>query len=232
MLGRMLKAILLPRFQKVLVVSAMLGVVLFGTGCISQKPLPYSAVPAKLRETGPQLSILPIEDRRAAKDDMDRVLAIPQCVEVVLAQEMEGVGMFQKVSRQTSPPQSGYTLRVALDRLQWEVPNYDRILGTTLGVSIATGGLGGLIYGSTGTEVLGHASMEMVLTSGDAVLLNKKYVGLAKEEKAKMNSDTPATYREVAAKAVADAISQFKADLLALETGGTPVKADASVSLR
>ena len=201
--------------------------VLVGSGCISQKPLPYAAIPKNLTPNGPALTIVPVEDRRGAQSDLDKVAKIPECVEEVLASEMEGLGMFQSVARGSASSESTYTMAVGLDRLEWEIPNHDRMVGTAMGISFLTGGIGGLIYGSTDAEVLGHASLTMQLRSGAAVILDKNYSGTAKETEAKMNSDTPGTGREIAAKALAKVIADLKADLLAIQQEGKMLKLTA-----
>ena len=219
------------RFRRVAGSTVLTFLVLVGSGCISQKPLPYAAIQKNLAPSGPALTILPVEDRRGAQGDLsaeersstlgdlDKVAKIPECVEEVLATEMEGLGMFQSVSRRSASSGSDYTLAVGLDRLEWEVPNHDRMVGTAMGISLLTGGIGGLIYGSTDAEVLGHATLTMQLRSGEMVILDKNYSGTAKETKAKMNSDTPGTGREMAAKALAVVMGQLKTDLLTIQQG-------------
>ena len=202
----------------------LVGLVFLSSGCISQKPLPYAVIPENLAASGPALTIVPVVDKRGVTNELDSVLRIPECVEEVLASEMEGLGMFQSVARTSASGatgESGYRLAVTLDRLEWEIPGHDRIVGTAFGLSLATGGIGGLIYGSTGTEVLGHAALTVRLTSEGRVILEKSYTGTAQEKKAKMKSDTPATGRELAAKAVASAIGQLKADLVATQSEAT-----------
>lgn len=204
-------------FLPVQKLSAVVLLLFVSSGCVSQKPLPYGAVPKKMAPSGPALTVLPIEDKRTAKDDLDKMLKIPECVEVVLAQEMEGAGYFRSVNTAADGGATGYTLRVTLEDLRWEVPKYDALVGKTFGISLATGGLGGLIYASTDTPVLGHAALTMVLASSEGEVLNKRYVGAVQEERAKLSCDTPTTRREMAAKAVAEAIRQFKADLAGVE---------------
>jgi hypothetical protein len=207
----MAKSLLLS--GKILAVTILL---LVTSGCLSQKPLPYAAVSRNVVPTGPRLQVLPVEDKRLAKDELDKLLEIPKCVEQALVAEMEGVGLFQSVAN-GSPGGTGYTLRVVLEDFRWEVPKYDALVGKAFGISIATGGLGGLIYGSTDTPVLGHTTMLVVLSSPQSELINKRYVGRVEEERAKLNCDTASTRREMAAKGLADAIRQFKADVLQVE---------------
>ena len=64
----------------------------------------------------------------------------------------------------------------------------------------------------------------MQLKSGGSLVLDKSYSGTVKETKAKMNSDTPGTGREIAAKALAKVIADLKADLLTIQQEGKALK--------
>jgi hypothetical protein len=184
-----------------------------GVGCVSQKPLPYSyKSPQPVPVSGPKLIIDEVNDQRS-KDNMDKALKLPASVEEVVLKEMEGAGIFHEVVRKSNSDPEVYILKPTLTELRWEVPSYDRKVGTAMGLSIATGGIGGLIYGSTGTEVLGHSSMRFILLRGEKQVLNKEYKATATEKKSKLSCDTPDTYREMAAKALQQIMQEFKEDL-------------------
>lgn len=204
-----------------LVVFAALGFV----GCASQKPLPFPhSTPRAAVSTGPVLALSPTQDQRATKDNMDKVLALPSCIDPVLLKELGEAGFFREVEVKKSTTSDGggggsdYSVQGTLTELAWEVPNYEKKVGTAAAVSFLTGGVGGVIYGSTGTDVNGRAKVHFKVSRkglSDPVL-DKDYSGSVTERKAKFSCDTPSTYREIAAKALRKVIDQFKADLESL----------------
>jgi hypothetical protein len=198
-------------------IPAILVLVTATTGCVTPKPLPYHFAEAKPAPGhGPELALAPAKNARMAKDKMDEVLELPTCLDSVMVKELEGSGLFRKVSLNTNGIASAeYVLEPSLLELRWEVPDYGKIVGTTFAVSVLTGGLGGIGYGATGTDVLGHASLRVKLTEGQSktVILDREYRATAKDNRAKLSCDTPNTYREMAAAALKDVIGQLKEDL-------------------
>lgn len=147
---------------------------------------------------------------------MDKALKLPDCLNPVVVKELDGSGLFSSVELNTNEaPKTGYLLTCKINELRWEVPNYDHLLDTVGVVSFLTGGVGGVIYGSTDTDVLGHAEIRFSLTNLDSgeMLLNRDYAATITEKKAKLRCDTPATYREVAAKSFQTTIAAFEKDL-------------------
>ena len=185
-------------------------------GCVSRMPIPYDySATQPPRAHAPALTVHTI-DLRTAKSDLDKVIHIPDGVTEVLTNELSRLGLFTQVRHDGVNHSGNYHLRCELNDLRWEVPNYDKMLGTSLLVSVATGGIGGLAYGSTPTDILGHARVRFILKKGNEEFLNKEYIGTASERKAKLKSDTPKTYREMAAKALKSVLSQFTSDLTQL----------------
>ncbi|MBC8096103.1 MAG: hypothetical protein H7Y43_09845 [Akkermansiaceae bacterium] len=185
---------------------------------MSQKPLPYSySVPQPALAGGPVLAVCPALTTRAPKDNeiMDKCLALPACIDPVIVTELGGSGMFSTVGLQTEAlPGTAYVLRTTLADLRWEVPHYDRLVMNTFLFSLCTGGIGGLIYGSTDTEVLGHTAVHFTLSDPQGVLLlDRDYTGITAIRKTKLSCDTPVTRREVAAGAFKSAFDKFKDDL-------------------
>ncbi len=199
----------------------LLLVVLAGSGCITQKPLPFAhSPPAVAPANAPALSVLPTKHERPEKDNMDKVLALPACMDPVLVTELERSGLFSCVRLETNgTPAAGYVVQGRLRDLRWEVPDYDAMLGTVFVVSFLTGGIGGVIYGSTSTDVFGHATVHFVVSDaqGTRVFLDRDYVATAKEKKSKFKCDTPGTYRLVAAKAYKEVLDRFKDDVRQLD---------------
>jgi hypothetical protein len=195
----------------------LLLVSLFGSGCVSQQPLPFAySTPVPASVGAPKLTVLPTQDERLKHDDMDKVLKLPECLDPVIVKELDDSGLFGSVELNTNEvPKTGYLLQCRINELRWEVPNYGRLVGTVGVVSVLTGGVGGVIYGSTDTDVLGHANVHFNLTNlqGNQMLLDRDYIATITEKKAKLNCDTPATYREVAAKSFQTTIEQFEKDV-------------------
>jgi hypothetical protein len=201
-------------------VSLVFLVLLVGIGCASQKPLPYSYTsPQPLPVTGPKLIIAELKDERS-RDEMDKVLKVQESVEEVVFKEMEGAGIFREVEQRREGDGESFTLKPTIRELRWEVPDYDRKLGIAIGIGVATGGIGGFIYGSTGTDVYGYSSMQFVLLHGEKEILTKEYKAKAIEKKSKLACDTAPTYREMAAKALQQIMLEFKSDLQKVDWSG------------
>jgi hypothetical protein len=103
-------------------------------------------------------------------------------------------------------------LKTELKRLEWEVPNYNSIIGNTFLLSLFTGGIGGGIYISTSTSVNGFAvvRMELAEVQGGRVLLNQEYSGFYTEKMAKASCDTSTTKACLASQAFKDAMAKWK----------------------
>jgi hypothetical protein len=198
-------------------VPAILILLMVTSGCISPKPLPYQfAAPNPVPSQAPEPALAPAKNARPTKDTMDKVLELPACIDAVMVKELEGSGVFKKVTLTTNGVASAeYLLEPSLLELRWEVPDYGRKVGTTFAISFLTGGIGGLGYAATGTDVFGHATLRAKLTDSrsKAVMLEREYHATAKDNRAKLNCDTPNTYREMAASALKQIMEQLKDDL-------------------
>jgi ribulose kinase len=88
-------------------------------------------------------------------------------------------------------------------------------VGTAFAVSLLTGGIGGIAYGASGTDVFGFAAVRVKLIDvrQGRVVLEREYEASAKDNRSKFNCDTPATYREMAAGAFKQVIEDLKEDL-------------------
>jgi hypothetical protein len=168
-----------------------------------------------------------INDKRDKKD-IDEVYKDNPLIDIkkILADEVLSTGLFKTVgfisddqARNISylkRERIDFLVDVTLTRLEWEVSDYNQILGTTFIVSILTGGLGGLIYGATPTDVYGNAifKIKMVDTNSGKPYFEKEYIGKAKESMAKLSSDTTETKATMIGKAVKLCMEEFKADLV------------------
>jgi hypothetical protein len=153
-------------------------------------------------------------------------------VRQIIEQEMMSTGLFEKVvwTKTEAGSEDGYkasgnrfSLDTALNDLRWEVPGYDALQTKAFIAGLATGLVGGLVYGATSTDVNGASkvSARLVDLSAGKALVDKEYVGSFKTTKAKMSCDTSETKAEVAGKALKDAMEQLKADVTKALTSAT-----------
>jgi len=106
-------------------------------------------------------------------------------------------------------------LDMSVKKLMWEVPNYDQIITTAFVTSLFTLGIGGLIYGSTSTDVYGHVLINAKLIDPETgkTLIDKDYIGTYKDTMAKLSCDTPGTKSKVIGSSFKNCMNKFKADL-------------------
>jgi hypothetical protein len=189
-------------------------------GCATRQPFVYSYPP--LQKDAPAnlgtVAIEPTKDLRTTTNELDQVLFLPQGLDQIVAREIESTGRFARIVSLTNGVARGnddLLLDVKLNRLTWEIPRHSQIVGTVFVISLFTGGIGGIIYGSTSTDVLGHAELSFKLSnpSKSRVLLEGRYTGDIQEKVTKLSCDTPGTGRTIAGKAVKLAMEQFKSDL-------------------
>jgi hypothetical protein len=204
------------RFARLTLLPAAVAILLT-CGCVSPKPLPYQfSQPLPPPADAPELAVAPAKSVRSVEDNMDKVLKIPECLDAVLVKELEGAGIFKKVTLNSEGIAADrYLLEPSLIDLRWEVPDYKRKVSTAFTLSLLTGGIGGVGYGVTGTDVFGHATLRVKLTDTQQkrVILERDYQATAKDNRSKFSCDTPATYREMAAGALKEVIEELKKDL-------------------
>jgi hypothetical protein len=163
-----------------------------------------------------------LKDKRTQQKEIDKIYKNPPVIEIqkILQKELINSGFFTEIHLATEIPNdhAGYLIKPSLVRLEWEVPDYDNLVGTTFVVSLLTGGIGGLVYASTSTDVFGYVDLEIELydLSTENLLTKKIYKGLIKQNMAKLSSDTPETKATIIGLAAQSAINQFKEDLLTL----------------
>src|SRR5688500_16592858 len=84
----------------------VLPLALVTIGCVSKKPIPYAFSPARGAAPGaPTLRVMGLQDLRAKKDDMDKLMELPPAVAEVLEKELRNSGMFSRVEGMS--PQAG-----------------------------------------------------------------------------------------------------------------------------
>jgi len=107
------------------------------------------------------------------------------------------------------------TLYSTVKELAWEVPNYDAMIRNTFLISVATGGLGGLAYGSTDCDFYGKAKVLLLLTDKESKnnILEKEYYYRAEEKIIKLKADSTNERARIIGIAFKHVMDQFKADL-------------------
>jgi hypothetical protein len=201
--------------QLVLIIPLVVASLL--TGCARQRfgyPLPASAAP---NPTGKAAEILAISDVRTNRQ-IDEALVtnyLSQVAEVLTA-ELQSMGHLRSVFVQgTNSIRADLLVRTEMQRLEWEVPNYNTIIGITFFASLLTGGIGGIIYGSTSTDVNGMAVVRFEISdiNPQRVIMSREFTGRHKERVSKLNCDSNETKARVASLAFRDAVEQLKAEL-------------------
>lgn len=200
-------------FSLLLLVSTLV------VGCATRQPFVYSyPTPAAHKADSPSLAVGPVIDQRGQSNELDKILYIPRGLDEIVAREVESTGSFAHAASLTNGmarANEDFLLNVKLNKLEWEIPNHAQMVGIVFTLSLFTGGIGGIIYGCTSTEILGHAQIDFKLSkpSTGNVLLERQYTGEVKETVTKLSCDTPGTGRVLAGKAVKQIMEQFKGDL-------------------
>jgi hypothetical protein len=106
-------------------------------------------------------------------------------------------------------------LRTSLKELAWEIPNPKEQENKMLVISILTGGIGGLAYGSGSTEIYGKAKLKVVLEDRETkrILLDKEYFSRAEERMARFKTDSAEERARIIGKAFKQLMDELKVDL-------------------
>ncbi len=197
------------KFLLLLALPVLLG------GCATQK-LGYQPPAPDLRQTGASVVVSPLQDMRVNKS-VDAAMNKGYLAEVdrAIVSELMSAGLFRSVELCSTNSGADLMMNVELHRLEWEVPKYDKKLGTAFMVGLTTGLVGGAIYSSMDTDVNGHAEVRIVQRAKrtEATTEEKTYVGLHATKKKNGVCDTPATKAEMIREALKAALAKMKADL-------------------
>jgi len=213
-----------------------LAAALMGCATPPLQPFVYEYSKPKLDPSGSLvLAFSGMADLRTDRN-IDKVYANPPVEEVnnILAQEIMSTGLFKDVVRLPGILEEGHKesklktadlhLKAALLVMKWEVPNYESIVRNAFVVSLLTGGVGGVMYGSSNTDVFGHARMQLLVKDQrtNVVLIEKEYIGVVKENMIKFQCDTAETKARMVSLAVKDLIEKVKLDLVSTATSAKP----------
>ena len=188
------------------------------TGCQSP-PFAYPAPPARLSSAGPSIVIMPLTDARTNLD-MDKVLAKGYLTNVqnAIGSELQSMNYFRSVivltNTATIPP-ADLQLWPTLERLEWEIPNYQELEEKAFAIALLTGGVGGAIYASTGIDVYGHSTLDVVVnqTTNAIPVFNCVYTDTVTNRLKKAVCDTPKTQASMMVHAFQKTMLEVKADV-------------------
>jgi hypothetical protein len=196
---------------------------LFMSGCATttsfQYDYPQANKPAlsKLR-----IACTPPKDERQPNEDVDKIWSRDPVQEVgtIIQEEIRSTGLFSEVisipkEDKAKRADIQMVLHTSLKELSWEIPNLEEQVAATLAISILTGGIGGLVYGSGNTDFYGNARLRVVLEDQQTGkrLLDKKYSSRAEEKMARLKTDSAEERARIIGKAVKQVMEQLKTDL-------------------
>lgn len=206
------------------VAAVALGLAAFA--CSARVPLQHTQPAARLTAEGTVIGCRSTEDRRTDKE-IDEVLdgASLAAVDRALQAEVAGSGVAQQVvvlpgasrGSDLDAQQKGAAVVVepVLEEMVWEVPDYKQKVATTFVVSLLTGGIGGLTYGSTSTDVYGRTKLTVTFIDvATGRKLTKTYEVKSQEQMAKLFSDEAETKSKLVGASLTSAMQQFRTDLV------------------
>lgn len=166
-----------------------------------------------------------MRDNRADRE-IDKIYVNSPSTELntILKEEISGTGLVKGIVVKDASPSAdelrssgaNFVVIPVLKDLKWEVPGYDAIKTLAFTTSFLTGGVGGVIYGSTSTDVYGMAELSVrVIDLNSADVIDKAYTGRIEDRKAKLVCDTPGTKNEMVTRALKEAVDKFRADFIA-----------------
>lgn len=197
--------------------DVILAIIFFGfvallfTGCATTIPFQYQH-PESTQSGYTDMSIAYsyVNDQRAEKDTDKIFESCPvEDLNKTIGEEIRSTGLFRKVI--SIPPDKmddekylqnqdiDFVMNSSLKEMKWEIPDYDKIQTTIFIVSFLTGGIGGVIYGSTDSDIYGDMKQRITLIEQNSgkILLDKEYTGHIEERKTKFKCDTLKTKAEI-----------------------------------
>jgi len=198
-------------------------VIMFFSGCAGKSPFIYEDnSSSNLKADGPSIAIQYIIDKRTGDTDIDESFETDPLIDMsnILKNEIESTGYFSNVylieeNSSYLNTDHFYIIRPYLINMKWEIPNYEDMIGNLMFISLITGGLGGIIYGSTETDVLGDVSLNIVMENkySGHVLIDKQYNGHSKKSYSKFVSDSNFKKSRVIGYAFSEIMSKLKSDI-------------------
>lgn len=192
-------------------------------GCASKTALIYEHPKTDIQTTSELIIAVshPIDERQPnEKVDKMWVDDPAKDIEKVISAELKSTGLFKEIvtvslGDDTKLHDVDINLSSSIKELAWEIPNLEEQEGKMLGISILTGGIGGLIYGSGDTDFYGKARLEIAIKENktNVTLFNKEYISRVEEKMARLKTDSYEERSKIIAKAVKRIMEEFKTDL-------------------
>lgn len=192
-------------------------------GCASKTGLIYDHPKTDILTTSNlKVAVAHPEDERQPNEKVDKMWAGDPAEDIkkVISDELKSTGLFKEIvvlplEDKTKLRDVNFILNSSIKDLAWEIPNLEDQEGKMLVISILTGGIGGLIYGSGDTDFYGKAKLKITIKESEtnATLLDKEYVSRVEEKMARLNTDSYEERSKIIAKAVKRIMEEFKTDL-------------------
>jgi len=201
------------------------SLILFLNGCATTTPFIYDyPQTAKPVVTELKIVITYPKDEREPNKEVDKMWSKNPVEDIgkVIEDEIQSTGLFRETvlikkgeDEKIALNDVQMVLKTSLKELAWEIPNLKEQENKTLVISILTGGIGGLVYGSCSTDFYGKAKLRVVLEDRETkkVLLDKEYFSRAEEKMARLKTDSAEERAKIIGKAVKQIVDQLKADL-------------------
>lgn len=192
----------------------------FLCGCQTRPKFNYPAPAAQFNGSGPSIQVKPILDNRNSRE-MDKVLAKDYFLDVqrAVSSELESMNLFSSVITVTNDLQStasDFILVPQLNRLEWEIPDYGKLITKTIVVGTLTGAIGGTLYGLSEIEVYGHSALNLRVTNtlDGLLIVNDKFNASITNRLKKAVCDTPQTKASVMIQSFQESMKLLKAELV------------------
>jgi hypothetical protein len=191
------------------------------SGCVRKSKFVYEPPAGGLDNGKGKIvgAVARIEDRRVNTKEFDKFYEGDPVKDIqsMLEHELLGTDVFKEIIPVTDSTglKADVMVEPVLQKLQWEVPDYESLKTKAFFVGFFTGIIGGTIYGYTDTDVYGDSGMYLRVTdvASGKVLLNKSYKGHYQQEIIKFKCDTPETRVMVAEKSLQKALGAMKSEL-------------------
>lgn len=200
---------------------------LFTSGCVRTASFRYDYPQgSKPAVAGLKIAYTYPKDERQPNEDVDKMWSKDPIEDIgkIIQEEIQSTGLFGEVvpiakgeEEKLVLEKSGIrmVLHASIKELSWEIPNLKEQETKAFVISILTGGIGGLIYGSGSTDFYGKAKLRVVLDNRETGrnLLDKEYSSRAEERMARLKTDSANERARIIGRAVKQVMEQFKADL-------------------
>jgi hypothetical protein len=209
------------------ILSVLLVSVCFFSGCASGPPpkaalqITRTAFKAPSAIPAEKISVDVIDVRN--ESSLDAILNDSSSNQIrgAILNSLNDSGLFS----QSDGAGTHFLIRAEIVKLQWFVPGYEAMLKKVFVTSFLTGGLGGVAYGSTETEVHGICELVIKVDANGRQVLCSSYAEQHIEKMVKLKCDTMDTKSRVAGIAVSRALDKALPEISKAVLGATQVAA-------